>query len=684
MSLPKIGGTLVLDNEAQFKKALAEVNAGLRVSQSQLKLVEEQSKKSGDAQAGLQGKMEALTGAINGQKEKIDILEKALQRSAEKTGEGSRQTMAWQEKLNYARRDLVKMETELQGYQQNLQQIQQDQQKAGSASTDFGQALAEVNQRLRANQSQLELLEQQSKRSGDAQAALKSKMDALNNAITSQKDKISLLEKAMAASTEETGENSRQTLEWQEKLNYARRDLAKMEDELQGYQQELKEVQKKQEEAEKGSSSFADKLKDVAKKLGVEIPEGAEKGKVSLDDVKTAALGVTAAVGGVVLAITDMTKEVGQNAEQIKNNSQTMGMSAAQYQEWDYIFKSVGYSAEQASGDFAALAEKAKDAAEGTGEGAEVFDALGISVTKAGGQLKTQSELFSEVITKLQKMDDTTRRNALASQLLGTTGEELVPILNMTGQQLEQLRGQAYETGSVMSDAAINDFARMNQSAREMEQRFAAAKTQLALQFMPVLTDVFELISSIPTPVLATIGVIGGLISVFGSVTKAIYLMSAANTMLSGTNTAVGTTAMFAGTGMTTMVLGLLAILAVVALLTGASMLISNKAKEIENQTAAAQSQLQGMQQSVPKYAVGTRSAKKGFAIVGEQGPELVQMEGGERVYTAAQTRRMLGGAGYTDNRTFIFKVDDIETYQKIMDRAKREQMQIRQGFVGG
>ena len=677
MSLPKIGGTLVLDNEAQFKKALAEVNAGLRVSQSQLKLVEEQSKKSGDAQAGLQGKMEALTGAINGQKEKIDILEKALQRSAEKTGEGSRQTMAWQEKLNYARRDLVKMETELQGYQQNLQQIQQDQQKAGSASADFGQALAEVNQRLRANQSQLELLEQQSKRSGDAQAALKSKIEALSTAITSQKDKISLLEKAMAASTEETGENSRQTLEWQEKLNYARRDLAKMEDELQGYQKEQKDT-------EKSTSSFGDKLKDLAKKLGVEVPEGAEKGKLSLDDVKTAALGVTAAVGGVVMAITGMTREVGQNAEQIKNNSQTMGMSAAQYQEWDYIFKAVGYSAEQASGDFAALAEKAKDAAEGTGEGAEVFDALGISVTKAGGQLKTQSELFSEVITKLQNMDDTTRRNALASQLLGTTGEELVPILNMTGQQLEELRGQAYETGSVMSDAAINDFAIMNQSAREMEQRFAAAKTQLALQFMPVLTDVFELISSIPTPVLATIGVIGGLISVFGSVTKAIYLMSAANTMLSGTNTAVGTTAMFAGTGMTTMVLGLLAILAVVALLTGASMLISNKAKEIENQTAAAQSQLQGMQQSVPKYAVGTRSAKKGFAIVGEQGPELVQMEGGERVYTAAQTRRILGGASYTDNRTFIFKVDDIETYQKIMDRAKREQMQIRQGFVGG
>lgn len=564
MSLPKIGGTLVLDNEAQFKKALAEVNAGLRVNQSQMKLVEEQSKKSGDAQAGLQGKMEALTGAINGQKEKIDILEKALQRSAEKTGEGSRQTMAWQEKLNYARRDLVKME-----------------------------------------------------------------------------------------------------------------------DELQGYQQELKDVQKKQEEAEKGSSGFAGKLKEVAQKLGVEVPEGAEKGKTSLSDVKSAALGVAAAIGGVVIAITKMATETGKSAEEIKNNSQTMGMSMAQYQEWDYVFKSVGYSAEQASGDFAALAEKAKDAAEGTGEGAEAFDELGIRVTNAGGQLKSQNELFSEVITKLQNMDDATRRNALASQLLGTTGEELIPVLNMTGEEMDALRKKAYETGAIMSDAAVNDFADMNQSVREMGQKFDVVQAKLAEKFLPVITGVLEVINSMPTSVLTVGGILLGLGAVIAPVISAVMTLTAANKMLALSNTAVGTTATIAGLGLGKILLGIVAIGVIAGIIVAAINGIANMFDSIENSILNSKKQVQGMQQSVPKYAVGTRSAKKGFAIVGEQGPELVQMEGGERVYTAAQTRRMLGGASYTDNRTFIFKVDDIETYQKIMDRAKREQMQIRQGFVG-
>ena len=40
-------------------------------------------------------------------------------------------------------------------------------------------------------------------------------------------------------------------------------------------------------------------------------------------------------------------------------------------------------------------------------------------------------------------------------------------------------------------------------------------------------------------------------------------------------------------------------------------------------------------------YAVGTRSAEPGFAMVGENGPELVYFNGGEQVMTAAETAAM-------------------------------------------
>lgn len=44
---------------------------------------------------------------------------------------------------------------------------------------------------------------------------------------------------------------------------------------------------------------------------------------------------------------------------------------------------------------------------------------------------------------------------------------------------------------------------------------------------------------------------------------------------------------------------------------------------------------------SIPGYAVGTQSAEEGFAIVGENGPELVYFNGGEQVMTAEETAAM-------------------------------------------
>lgn len=544
----------------------------------------------------------------------------------------------------------------------------------------FKKALAEVNQGLRVNQSNMRLVEEQSKKTGDSQKALQAKMDALSDTINSQKDKVALLEKALAKSTEKTGEGSKATMQWQEKLNNAKRDLIKMEDELQDYQEE-------QKKASNETKTWRDKLSEAAKKVGIELPENTEKGKEGLKEFEGAALAAGAAIAGVVTAVVNMTLEVGKSAEEIKNKSQTMGMSMTEYQEWDYIFKSVGYSAEQASGDFAALAEKAKDAAAGTGEGAEVFDALRISVKGAGGQLKSQNELFVEVVEKLQKMTNETQRNAYASQLLGTTGEELIPILNMSAQELEALRLKAHETGSVMSDEAVNGFAQMNQANREMEQRFEAAKIQLATVLMPVLTDFFNLVSNIPGPVYGIVAAIGALIAIYKAATVVVEMMSAVNTILAGTNTAVGTTAITAASGMGKVIAAALAIVVIGGLLYGAGKSISNALSGAGNAAMVAQQNLKAMQKSVPAYATGTRSAKRGWAIVGEEGPELVEMGGGERVYNARQTRRMLsgGGATYVDRSTtqYIFKVDDIETYNQIMQKLKRQKMSMRQGYAG-
>lgn len=53
-------------------------------------------------------------------------------------------------------------------------------------------------------------------------------------------------------------------------------------------------------------------------------------------------------------------------------------------------------------------------------------------------------------------------------------------------------------------------------------------------------------------------------------------------------------------------------------------------------------------------YATGTNNAQKGYALVGEQGPELIKFNGGEKVYNNKDTQTMLkGSTGASQGNTF-------------------------------
>jgi hypothetical protein len=75
------------------------------------------------------------------------------------------------------------------------------------------------------------------------------------------------------------------------------------------------------------------------------------------------------------------------------------------------------------------------------------------------------------------------------------------------------------------------------------------------------------------------------------------------------------------------------------------------------------------------KYASGTESAAPGLAMVGERGPELVAFSGGERVFTASQSRAMVSsgssaaGAGIVVN---VYGKATAADAQPVVDALRR------------
>lgn len=81
-------------------------------------------------------------------------------------------------------------------------------------------------------------------------------------------------------------------------------------------------------------------------------------------------------------------------------------------------------------------------------------------------------------------------------------------------------------------------------------------------------------------------------------------------------------------------------------------------------------------------FASGTPSAPRGPALVGENGPELVSFRGGERVRTAAQTRRMVRSGGGVGGTTMVFNFPNYVGSRDELIREIRREVKSRGGNV--
>lgn len=93
------------------------------------------------------------------------------------------------------------------------------------------------------------------------------------------------------------------------------------------------------------------------------------------------------------------------------------------------------------------LAKGMSDATMGTGEAMKGFDALGINVKDAAGNLKSSDSIMSEVAAKFAGMEDGANKTALAVSIFGRSGADLIPMLNSGADGLKEMQDEARALG---------------------------------------------------------------------------------------------------------------------------------------------------------------------------------------------------------------------------------------------
>ncbi len=133
-----IGAKIELQGEAQFKKAVTEINTNLRTLGTEMTKVKSEFDKNDKSIESYTKKNQVLNKQIDEQKNKIEALEKGLKVSAEKYGENATQTQKWQQDLNRATANLNKMEREVSDNTKAMDELGKETDDTGKSVDGTG------------------------------------------------------------------------------------------------------------------------------------------------------------------------------------------------------------------------------------------------------------------------------------------------------------------------------------------------------------------------------------------------------------------------------------------------------------------------------------------------------------------------------------------------------------------
>lgn len=535
----------------------------------------------------------------------------------------------------------------------------------------FKDALSEVNAGLRVNKQQMQLVAEQTREMDDRQAALQQRYEAAQQTLQSYRDKVQVLQQAYENSARREGEASKTTMQWRASLISAQTEVAKQES-------LLRDLSSGQETARKTTASLADVVNGLANALGISLPPGLQTAVDKLDGFSASGAAAVTVVGGLVGALASSTMDMSKTADDLLTLSTQTGLTTDQLQEFEYASELMDVSTDTLQGSLVKLTNNMQTAATGTGSAAEAFKTLKVKVADSQGHLKNNYDVFLQTIDALGKMKNETERDALAMDIFGRSATDLNPLIEAGSGRLKELAEQAHEVGYVVDNETLQSFGELDDAMQKLDKQGDAVKRSFAEALLPIITAFAEALSAIPTPVLTAVISITSIATVVLLVVKAIKDLQGP----------VGTVKSMIGGVMSFMdplyrrimliVAGITALVAVIAVLIGKGNEINSAMSGISSATTGT---MRAANSKVPQYATGTRNARGGMALVGENGPELVNLRGGERIYTNGQTRSLLGGDSISIGQITI-DAKNVKEFNDIVNIARNEAVSMRQGVT--
>lgn len=200
-----------------------------------------------------------------------------------------------------------------------------------------------------------------------------------------------------------------------------------------------------------------------------------------------------AVAGAVGFSLQSAVTGFAQAGDSLDKMSARLGISAVKLQEWSFAATHAGAAPEDLEDALKDMSEKIAEVAGGdTGDAAQLFSALGISVKDASGKIRPASDIFEEVADAIQRNEDPALRTKMAMVLMGDSGRKLIPMLSGGAQGLDDMAKQARDLGLVMNEDAVAAAAQMTDHMDDMKASVTAVGHEIGYRLSPIVISMSD------------------------------------------------------------------------------------------------------------------------------------------------------------------------------------------------
>ena len=240
------------------------------------------------------------------------------------------------------------------------------------------------------------------------------------------------------------------------------------------------------------TGGFETDMKRAAKaseKAFAQMKKDAQASNVAIGKVLTAGLALGAA-GAVGLGVA--VKSAVNEMDKLSKTAQKVGVTTEALSALQYAAELADVDIGQLQGGMTRLVKAQAEVAKGAEQQTALFQALGVQVLNADGSLRNAGDVMADIADRFAAMEDGAEKTALAVQIFGRAGADLIPLLNEGSQGFRDAANEAKAFGLTVSTEAGKAAEEFNDNITRMGKAMQGAGIQLATDLLPVMNELAD------------------------------------------------------------------------------------------------------------------------------------------------------------------------------------------------